>query len=148
MFMLKCIRCGSKFPDKTLKSRCTKCSGTLEYNPDHPVQGKIRFSGPIGFWRYRQMLPPVQHIISLGEGGTPLLKAERLSKEIGLKELYLKDETRNPTHSYRDRAAAFLTSNAVDLGCKALVSASNGNMGASIAAYSAKAGVICHVLVP
>lgn len=115
---------------------------------DNPAQGKIRFSGSLGFWRYKQMLPPVQHKISLGEGGTPLLRAERLSKTIGLKELYLKDETRNPTHSYRDRAAAFLTSNAVDLGYEALISASNGNMGASLAAYSAKASVICHVLVP
>lgn len=146
--MLKCIQCCSEYPNKPLKSKCTKCFGTLEYAANQTPQGKIRFSGPPGFWRYKQMLPPVQHRISLGEGGTPLLKAERLSKAVGLKELYLKDETRNPTHSYRDRAAAFLASNAVDLGYEALVSASNGNMGASLAAYSAKAGVICHVLVP
>ena len=94
------------------------------------------------------MLPPVKHMVSLGEGGTPLHKAERLAKAVGLKDLYLKDETRNPTNSYRDRAAAFLTSNAIDQGFEALVCASNGNMGASLAAYSAKAGLICHVLVP
>lgn len=110
--------------------------------------GKVIFSGPQGLWRYKQILPPVQHIISLGEGGTPLHKAERLAKTMGLKELYLKDETRSPTNSYRDRAASLLTSNAVDLDCGALVSASNGNMGASLAAYSAKAGLICHVIVP
>lgn len=94
------------------------------------------------------MLPPVEHMVSLGEGGTPLHKAERLAKATGLKELYLKDETRNPTSSYRDRAAAFLASNAIDQGFKAIVCASNGNMGASLAAYSAKADLICHVLVP
>jgi len=94
------------------------------------------------------MLPLVEHIVSLGEGGTSLHKAERLAKTIGLKQLYLKDETRNPTNSYRDRAASLLMSNAVDLGCEAMVSASNGNMGASLAAYSAKAGLICHVIVP
>ena len=94
------------------------------------------------------MLPPVKHMVSLGEGTTPLHKAERLAKAVGLKDLYLKDETRNPTSSYRDRAAAFLTSNAIDQGFEALVCASNGNMGASLAAYSAKAGLICHVLVP
>ena len=94
------------------------------------------------------MLPPVKHMVSLGEGGTPLHKAERLAKAVGLKDLYLKDETRNPTNSYRDRAAAFLTSNAIDQGFEALVCATNGNMGASLAAYSAKAGLICHVLVP
>jgi threonine synthase len=87
-------------------------------------------------------------MVSLGEGGTPLHKAERLAKAVGLKDLYLKDETRNPTNSYRDRAAAFLTSNAIDQGFEALVCATNGNMGASLAAYAAKAGLICHVLVP
>ena len=87
-------------------------------------------------------------MVSLGEGGTPLHKAERLAKLVGLKELYLKDETRNPTNSYRDRAAAFLTSNAIDQGFETLVCATNGNMGASLAAYTAKANLICHVLVP
>jgi threonine synthase len=94
------------------------------------------------------MLPPVKRMVSLGEGGTPLHKAERLAKVVGLKDLYLKDETRNPTNSYRDRAAAFLTSNAIDQGFETLVCASNGNMGASLAAYAARAGLICHVLVP
>lgn len=131
-----------------LKNNCEKCGGTLEYKVNLPEDKKDKFSGPPGLWRYKQMLPPVQHVISLGEGGTPLHKVERLAKAIGLKTLYLKDETRNPTNSYRDRAASFLTSHATDLGCEALVSASNGNMGASLAAYSAKAELICHVIVP
>jgi threonine synthase len=87
-------------------------------------------------------------MVSLGEGGTPLHKADRLAKTMGLSKLYLKDETRNPTNSYRDRAAALLTSNAVELGAETLVCATNGNMGASLAAYTAKAGLLCHVLVP
>ncbi len=86
--------------------------------------------------------------MTLGEGATPLHQAERLAKTMGLKLLFLKDETRSPTNSYRDRAASLLTSNAMDLGFEALVSASNGNMGASLAAYCAKAGLICHVIVP
>jgi threonine synthase len=94
------------------------------------------------------MLPPVHQMVSLGEGGTPLHKADRLAKTMGLTELYLKDETRNPTNSYRDRAAALLTSNAIDLHFDTLVCATNGNMGASLAAYSAKAGLNCHVIVP
>ncbi len=113
-----------------------------------PKHGEIKFSGPQGFWRYKQLLPLVNHPISLGEGGTPLHKAERLAKAVGVKELYLKDETQNPTHSYRDRAAALLTSHAVDNKFNALICATNGNMGASMAAYSAKAGLICHILVP
>jgi threonine synthase len=90
----------------------------------------------------------VQSIVSLGEGGTPLHKAERLAKALGLTKLYLKDETRNPTNSYRDRAASLLTSNAVELQSEAVVCATKGNMGASLAAYTAKAGLLCHVLVP
>ncbi len=94
------------------------------------------------------MLPAVRQMVSLGEGGTPLHKAQRLAKTMGLTKLYLKDETRNPTNSYRDRAAALLTSNAIDLLSDTLVCATNGNMGASLAAYSAKAGLNCHVIVP
>ena len=146
--MLRCVRCGAKFPTYPLRSNCEKCAGILEYNADLTKGGEAKFSGPIGFWRYKQMLPPVQHTVSLGEGGTPLHKAERLAKTIGLKELYLKDETRNPTNSYRDRAAALLTSNAIDQDFDTLICATNGNMGASLAAYSAKAGLICHLIVP
>ena len=120
----------------------------MEVLVDLPDAGKLKISGLQGFWKYKQLLPPVKHVVSLGEGGTPLHKAERLAKAIGLKELYLKDETRNPTHSYRDRAAAFLTSEAIDHGFEAMICATNGNMGASLAAYSARAGLICHVLVP
>ena len=76
------------------------------------------------------------------------IRLNDLLRAVGLKELYLKDETRNPTNSYRDRAAALLTSNAIDHGFETLVCATNGNMGASLAAYTAKAGLICHVLVP
>jgi len=145
---LKCVQCSLEFPLYPPKIKCEKCGGTLEYAIDLPKIRKIKFSGQLRFWRYRPLLPPVQHVISLGEGGTPLHKAERLAKNIGLKELYLKDETRNPTNSYRDRAAALLTSNAMDLQYDTLISATNGNLGASLAAYSAKAGLICHVIVP
>jgi threonine synthase len=146
--VLRCIHCGAKYPTYPLRSNCEKCAGILEYTADLPAGGEVNFSGPMGFWRYKQLLPPVQHAVSLGEGGTPLHKAERLAKSLGLKELYLKDETRNPTNSYRDRAAALLTSNAIDQDFDTLISATNGNMGASLAAYSAKAGLICHVIVP
>ncbi len=146
--MLQCILCGTQFSIDPLISRCEVCGGTVEYILDLSKIKKINFSATQGLWRYRQMLPPVKHIISLGEGGTPLHKAERLAKTMPLKQLYLKDETRSPTNSYRDRAASLLVSNAVDRGFAALVSASNGNMGASLSAYSAKIGIACHVIVP
>jgi threonine synthase len=103
---------------------------------------------PLTFWKFRPYLPEVRNIVTLGEGGTPLHKAERLSKEIGLKNLYLKDETRNPTNSFRDRCAALMVSNALDYEHDSVICASNGNMGASMAAYCAKTGLTCNVIVP
>jgi threonine synthase len=146
--VLRCVHCGAKYPTYPLRSKCEKCAGILEYTAELPEVSVVKFSGPMGFWRYRQLLPPVQHAVSLGEGGTPLHRAERLAKSLGLKALYLKDETRNPTNSYRDRAAALLTSNAMDQDFDTLICATNGNMGASLAAYSAKEGLICNLIVP
>ena len=145
---LQCVHCGTKFPVYPLRSNCEKCCGILEYRANLPEKRDVKFSGTLGFWRYKQLLPPVHNIVSLGEGGTPLHKADRLAKTMGLTKLFLKDETRNPTNSYRDRAAALLTSNAIDLKLDTLVCATNGNMGASLAAYSAKAELNCHVIVP
>jgi len=145
---LKCVKCGLEFPLFPSQGKCEKCGGALEYKFDLQKDSKIKFSGQMRFWKYKPLLPPVEHLISLGEGGTRLHKAERLAKTMGLTGLYLKDETRNPTNSYRDRAAALLTSNAIDLKCDMLICATNGNLGASLAAYSAKAGLICHVIVP
>jgi threonine synthase len=86
--------------------------------------------------------------VSLGEGGTPLHQAKRLAGRVGLGTVFLKDETRNPTNSFRDRCAALLTSNALDFNYESIVCASNGNLGASMAAYCAKSGLICQVVVP
>jgi threonine synthase len=145
---LQCVNCGAKTSLYPLKNNCELCGGTLEYTTELPDASSLNMSVGQGFWKYKQLLPPVKHIVSLGEGVTPLHRAQRLAKAMGLSALYLKDETRNPTNSYRDRAAAYLTSNAIDLGFETLVCATNGNMGASMAAYAAKAGLLCHVLVP
>jgi threonine synthase len=145
---LQCMNCGTKFQVYPLRNNCEKCGGILEYKAYLPENHEVKFSGTFRFWRYKQLLPQVHQMVSLGEGGTPLHKADRLARTMGLTKLFLKDETRNPTNSYRDRAAALLASNAIDLQSDTLVCATNGNMGASIAAYAAKAGLICHLLVP
>ena len=145
---LKCVKCNAKFPYSPLLGKCENCGGSLEYDLGLPRKRTIKFSGSFNFWRYKILLPPVHHEISLGEGGTPLHEALRLAKNVGLRKLYLKDETRNPTNSYRDRAAALYVSNAVDLKHDTLICASNGNLGASLAAYCAKAGLNCHLIVP
>jgi threonine synthase len=109
---------------------------------------KVEFIGSFSFWRYRPLLPEVKALVSMGEGGTPLHRAERLAEILGLRTLYLKDETRNPTNSFRDRCAALMVSNALDLKHNYVICASNGNLGASLAAYCAKSGLVCHVVVP
>jgi threonine synthase len=120
----------------------------LEYVWDEEYLKTVEFTGEFKFWRYKPVLPLVQKQISLGEGGTPLQKAQRLADHLGFRELYLKDETRNPTNSFKDRAAALIVSDAVGKGFSSIICATNGNHGASLAAYSAKTDLNCHLIVP
>jgi len=124
------------------------CSGLLEYKIENEKLKGIKFSGSFTFWRYRSLLPEVKNIVTMDEGGTPLHEAKRLAEWMNLKNLFLKDETRNPTNSFRDRGAALMVSNAIDMGYEAMVCATNGNMGASLSAYCAKYGLVCHVIIP
>ncbi|MEM1563854.1 MAG: pyridoxal-phosphate dependent enzyme, partial [Candidatus Bathyarchaeia archaeon] len=148
MFYLTCTTCGAKFEAYPPRYSCKKCGSILEYKCDDEALKTEKFVGPFTFWRYRKFLPAVRNVVSMGEGGTSLIKAWRLAESVGLNNLYFKDETRNPTNSFRDRCAALMVSNAVDLGYKSLVCATNGNLGASLAAYCAKSGLACHVVVP
>ena len=127
---------------------CSKCGGVLEYSFDPEYLKEVKFDGPINFWRYRPVLPQVKGTVSLGEGGTPLWVSERLGSNLELENLKLKDETRNPTSSFKDRSASLIVSDAVGRGFDTLVSATSGNHGASLAAYSAKEGLTCHLIVP
>jgi threonine synthase len=138
----------SPFDSYPPKHSCEKCGSLLDYTYDYKTLRNTILSEPLTFWKFKPYIPRVKNLVTLGEGGTPLHKATRLAKEIGLKELYLKDETRNPTNSFRDRCAALMASNALDHGCDSVICASNGNMGASMAAYCAKSGLTCHVIVP
>lgn len=110
--------------------------------------GQVSFSGPLTFWRYRPVLPKVTRTVSLGEGGTPLQKAQRLAESLGVENLYLKDETRNPTSSFKDRSAALIVSDAVSRGYDSLICATNGNHGASVSAYAARVDIQCNLIVP
>ncbi len=148
MFYLNCAECGAKFEAFPPKYSCKKCGSQLEYKYDNETLKTGKFVGHFTFWRYKKLLPRVRNVVSMGEGGTPLVKARRLAKNTGLNNLYFKDETRNPTNSFRDRCAALIVSNAIDLGYSSVVCATNGNLGASLAAYCAKSGITCHVIVP
>jgi len=148
MTVLQCSQCLSHFSPYPPKHRCEKCGSLLDYTYDFEQLKEVVLSEPLTFWKFKPYLPEVRNVVTMGEGGTPLHKAERLAKEIGLKDLYLKDETRNPTNSFRDRCAALMVSNALDYGHDSVICASNGNMGASMAAYCAKSGLTCNVIVP
>jgi threonine synthase len=97
---------------------------------------------PPTLWRYHELLPvDLAHVASLDEGWTPLLHAERLGRAYGLDHLYLKDESRNPTWSFKDRLAVVGAAKARELGASVLAVASSGNAGAATAAYAARAGL-------
>lgn len=105
---------------------------------------------PPTLWRYRALLPvrDQANVISLGEGFTPLLRADRLGAALGLRNLYVKDESFNPTGSFKDRGLSVAVSRAGELGLRRFVIPTAGNAGGSLAAYAARAGLEAHVFMP
>lgn len=105
---------------------------------------------PKSLWRYLELLPirDENKIISLGAGYTPLHKAENLGAELGLRNLYLKDDTVNPTFSFKDRPASVAVSKAVEFGIAAVGCASTGNLAAATAAHAAKGRLPCYIFIP
>jgi len=152
---LKCLKCGKKHaPTKGLYV-CEKCGGKLEILYDYDaladtINKKEIEKRPPGVWKYAEFLPIVdrKNVSTLGEGGTPLLKAKNLARGLGMKHLWLKDETRNPTSSFKDRPMSVGVSKAVEFDAKVVVTASSGNAAIALAAYSAKAGIECYAFVP
>ena len=153
---ISCARCGTEYDFTLGPIRCAnRDDGRLDIYYDYDAVRNAINQAELskrdkGLWRYRELLPvnSPKHIISLGEGGTPLLPARRLSKELGLERLWLLDDTRNPTSSFKDRPMTVGVSKAVELGYETVVSASSGNAAAALSAYSAKAGLKCITFVP
>jgi threonine synthase len=151
-YQIKCFECGSAVMDGFLDS-CPRCGGLLTIEMDlEGMQGKdpraLR-QRPMGVWRYAPFLPVEQgKAISLLEGGTPLYDCRALAGEMDLSHLHVKYEGANPTGSFKDRGMTVGVSRAVELGCKVVGCASTGNTSASLAAYAAKAGLGCVVLLP
>ncbi|EHR77905.1 threonine synthase [Thermococcus litoralis DSM 5473] len=144
--MLRCIECGKEYGENEVRYRCD-CGGLLEVVID---LGKVEnvFDGRnITLWKYESFIP-VERRVSLNEGGTPLYRLENLQKELGIVELYVKNEGANPTGSFKDRGMTVGVSKALELGMDKVICASTGNTSASLAAYSAKAGIKSYVLVP
>jgi len=148
---LACVRCGARVPVSHYASDCPICRSanspanlTVTYD-EQPGAGcdRERLSRlPASLWRWEGFLPAeAKDAVTLGEGDTPLLPVPAL----GLGDLWIKDETRNPTWSFKDRLASFAVTMARQFGAKVIASSSSGNAGAAAAAYAAKAQIPCIV---
>jgi threonine synthase len=152
---LRCFRCGRRYRPSRGLYTCGKCGGKLDVIYDYEAVAakisRIELSKRRGgVWKYFELLPLARkkNIVSLGEGGTPLIPARNLAKELKMKYLFLKDETRNPTSSFKDRPMSVGVSKAVEFGARTVVCASSGNAAIALAAYAAKAGIKCYAYVP
>ncbi|MDY6761572.1 MAG: threonine synthase [Candidatus Nanohaloarchaea archaeon] len=149
---LKCTRCGDEYPPDELRYRCS-CGGSLDVAYDYTEIDGITWeelrSRAFDHSRYRAFLPVVDpsHIVTMGGGGTPMFRAKALQEELGA-DLRFKLESVNPTGSFKDRGTAVELGKALDHHAEEIVVASTGNMGASVAAYTARANVDARIYVP
>jgi len=154
---LECTSCGLRHDCSRLQNLCTSCHKPLFAIVDLV---RLRRIGTFtrealatrekSLWRYRELLPlPADaETVSLGEGGTPLLRATRFGGEIGLRNLWIKDESQNPTQSFKARGMAVAVSMAKHFGATKLAVPSAGNAGGALAAYAARAGLEAHIFMP
>ena len=155
MFHLECIVCGQRYGAEEVVYTCSRCGNLLDVKYDYKLLeerlSKVDLKRrPLSVWRYRELLPIKDEgkIVSLKEGGTKLHYCRRLGEALGLKSLYVKTEGDNPTGSFKDRGMTVGITKALEYGFKAVICASTGNTSASLAAYAAKAGITCIVLIP
>jgi threonine synthase len=150
---LRCRECG-RLRDFEPAYVCEHCFGPLEVTYDLPqIAGRIShrsiLDGPPTIWRYRDLLPaPAGEPIDLGTGFTPLVRARNLGAQLGLDRLYIKNDTLNPTGSFKDRNVAVATNFALSYGFDTLACSSTGNLAGSVAAYAARAGLRSLVFIP
>jgi threonine synthase len=150
---LRCRECGRQFPAEALHV-CDYCFGPLEVAYDYEriaatISRERIAAGPRTIWRYRDLLPVDDDApVDLGAGFTPLIRADRLAAELGLGELWIKDDTANPTGSFKDRVVSVALTKARELGFKVAACASTGNLANSVAAHAARAGMASVVLIP
>jgi len=148
---LCCRECGAQVPLGP-HFACAECFGPLEVAYDFgPVTRADIEAGPLSIWRYRDLLPVPRDIAerrNLAPGFTKLVRADNLARELGLRRLWVKDDTGNPTHSFKDRVVAVALAAAQQLGLKVLACPSTGNLANAVAAAAARVGIPSVVLVP
>jgi threonine synthase len=148
---LSCRECGHTCALGS-QHACDQCFGPLEVAYDLPPisRGSIE-SGPLSIWRYASLLPVPADVASrpnLEPGWTRLIRADQLARTLGMRELWIKDERGNPTHSFKDRVVGVALAVALELGFKVLACPSTGNLANAVAAAAARAGIRSVVLIP
>jgi threonine synthase len=148
---LSCRECGHQCPLGSGHA-CAECFGPLEVAYDLPSLTRSSIeSGPLSMWRYASLLPVRPDVAStpnLDPGWTRLVRADQLARTLGMRELWIKDERGNPTHSFKDRVVGVALAAAVELGFKVLACPSTGNLANAVAAAAARAGIRSVVLIP
>ena len=151
---LQCRECGQEYKQEPLHV-CELCFGPLEIQYDYAgikknIHRDTIASRERNLWRYRELLPiDGEPRVGLYSGFTPLVRAERLGEALGVKELYVKDDSVNhPSFSYKDRVVSVAISKAIEFGFDTVSCASTGNLANSVAAHAAKAGLNCYVFIP
>lgn len=147
---LQCRECKKEYESK-FKYICDECFGPLDVKYNFPSITKQTFEGrEHTYWRYFEMLPIEEksNIVSINAGMTPLIKADKLGQELGLNNLYIKNDSVNPTFSFKDRPAGIAVSKAKEFGLTAVGCASTGNLASATAAHAAKGGFPCHIFAP
>ncbi|MFY9300768.1 MAG: threonine synthase [Candidatus Nitrosotenuis sp.] len=147
---LQCRECKKEY-ESTFKYICDECFGPLDVKYEFPSISKNTFSNrEHTYWRYLELLPiqNKSNIVSIGAGMTPLIKAEKLGEKLGLNNLYVKNDSVNPTFSFKDRPAGIAVSKAKEFGLSAVGCASTGNLASATAAHAAKGGFPCYVFAP
>src|SRR4051794_11964052 len=150
---LRCRECGREYEVAPVFT-CEWCFGPLEVAYDYDAirastsREKIA-AGPLSVWRYADLLPTDRNpSVDLGAGFTPLVRADRLAAELGLGEVWVKNDTVNPTNSFKDRVTTVALSKALEFGFKVAACASTGNLANAVAAHAAHAGLRSFVFIP
>jgi threonine synthase len=145
---LRCSACNFRHAIDRLFNLCPQCSSPLLVEYDLAAGWSPPIKGPDSMWRYADVLPPRDEIISLGEGMTPLLQSRTIGPAMGLEQLYFKDESTNPTRSFKSRGMSAAVTMARRFGAPALAAPTAGNAGCALAAYGARAGLPVFVAMP
>ncbi len=151
---LKCRECGRLYPKEVIFV-CEYCFGSVEIDYDYDAIRRVLTKAvlatrPKSLWRYRELLPiEGEPTVGLSSGFTPLLRAERLAEVLGVRELYIKDDSvSHPTLSFKDRVVAVALTRAKELGFDTVACASTGNLANSVASHAARAGLNRYIFIP